>query len=94
MTEKQHSDQATGDVNGDQKQQGGGFASEIGSMLQESQKKGAKGALMSRLRKTQIGKVNLGPEVGKPTPRSNSPAGSRATDANQTRWTRTANHRL
>ena len=66
MTEKEHSEQTTGDGNEDQKKQGGGgFASEIGSMLQESQKKGAKGALLSRLRKTQIGKVNLGPEVGK-----------------------------
>ena len=68
MTEEQHHEQTTGDGSADQqKQGGGGFASEIGSMLQESQKKGAKGALLSRLRKTQIGKVNLGPEVGKLT---------------------------
>ena len=64
MTEK-HSEQTSESSGGEQRKQGGGgFASEIGPMLQEAEKKGVKGALMSRLRKTQIGKVNLGPEVG------------------------------
>lgn len=68
MGEK-HSEQTTGTAPdegtaGSPKKTGGGFASEIGSMLQDAEKKGAKGAFLSRLKKTQIGKVNLGPDVG------------------------------
>jgi hypothetical protein len=37
---------------------------DIGSMIQEAQEKGVKGALLSRLKKAKVGKVNLDPAIG------------------------------
>jgi hypothetical protein len=37
---------------------------DIGSMIQEAQEKGVKGALLSRLKKAKVGNVNLDPAIG------------------------------
>jgi len=34
------------------------------SMIHEAQEKGVKGALLSRLKKAKVGKVNLDPAIG------------------------------
>ena len=34
------------------------------SMIHEAQEKGVKGALLSRLKKAKVGKVNLDPSIG------------------------------
>lgn len=44
--------------------QGGDHDMDIGSMIQEAQEKGVKGALLSRLKKAKVGKVNLDPAIG------------------------------
>ena len=36
----------------------------LGSMMKEAEEKGVKGALMSRLKKAKVGKVNLDPAIG------------------------------
>ena len=45
-------------------QQSGNHDMDIGSMIQEAQEKGVKGALLSRLKKAKVGKVNLDPAIG------------------------------
>jgi len=48
----------------DTQQQAGNHDMDIGSMIQEAQEKGVKGALLSRLKKAKVGKVNLDPAIG------------------------------
>jgi hypothetical protein len=36
----------------------------LGEMIKEAEEKGVKGALLSRLKKTKIGKVSLDPALG------------------------------
>jgi hypothetical protein len=38
----------------------------LGSMIKEAEEKGVKGALLSRLKKAKVGKVNLDPSLGMP----------------------------
>lgn len=45
-------------------QQAGNNDMDLGSMIHEAQEKGVKGALLSRLKKAKIGKVNLDPAIG------------------------------
>jgi hypothetical protein len=37
----------------------------LGSMIKEAEEKGVKGALLSRLKKAKVGKVNLDPSLGR-----------------------------
>lgn len=48
----------------DTQQQAGNNDMDLGSMIHEAQEKGVKGALLSRLKKAKIGKVNLDPAIG------------------------------
>jgi len=48
----------------DTQQQARNHDMDIGSMIQEAQEKGVKGALLSRLKKAKVGKVNLDPAIG------------------------------
>ena len=48
----------------DTQSQAGNHDMDIGSMIQEAQEKGVKGALLSRLKKAKVGKVNLDPAIG------------------------------
>jgi hypothetical protein len=48
----------------DTQSKAGNHDMDIGSMIQEAQEKGVKGALLSRLKKAKVGKVNLDPAIG------------------------------
>lgn len=39
----------------------------LGNMIKEAEEKGVKGALLSRLKKTKLGKVNVDPALGEPS---------------------------
>jgi len=48
----------------DAQQQAGNNDMNLESMIHEAQEKGVKGALLSRLKKAKVGKVNLDPAIG------------------------------
>jgi hypothetical protein len=62
----EHSKQQTG---GDRASHGAGQQTAnddmtLGNMIKEAEEKGVKGALLSRLKKTKLGKVNVDPALG------------------------------
>lgn len=69
MADKQErsTEQPSGQAEGSPKADKAGLADQIGPMIQEAEKKGVKGALLSRLKKAKVGKVNLDPEIGQPS---------------------------
>lgn len=65
MSSEQQQDTSHGTDNPSPAQQeAGNNDMSLGSMIKEAEEKGVKGALMSRLKKAKVGKVNLDPAIG------------------------------
>ena len=65
MSSEQQQDPGHGTDNPSPAQQeAGNNDMSLGSMIKEAEEKGVKGALMSRLKKAKVGKVNLDPAIG------------------------------
>jgi hypothetical protein len=67
MTSEQQQEPSHGTENNPTpaQQEAGNNDMSLGSMIKEAEEKGVKGALMSRLKKAKVGKVNLDPAIGK-----------------------------